>query len=39
VTTAERNALGEVGSVADDSYRSQVSWTASSASLTLPRIR
>ena len=39
VTTADRNALADVGWVGEASKRSQVSWTASSASLTLPRIR
>jgi hypothetical protein len=39
VTTAERKALVDVGCVGEVSKRSQVSWTASSASLTLPRIR
>ncbi len=39
VTTADRKALAEVGRVSDSSQRSQASWTASSASATLPRIR
>ena len=39
VTTADRNALPDAGSVGEAWWRSQVSWTASSASLTLPRIR
>jgi hypothetical protein len=39
VTTAERYALVDLGCVEEAEKRSQVSWTASSASLTLPRIR
>lgn len=39
VTVADRNALVDAGRVADPSKRSQVSCTASSAALTLPRIR
>jgi hypothetical protein len=39
VTTADRNALTEAACVGDAWYRSHASWTASSASLTLPRIR
>jgi hypothetical protein len=39
VSAAERKALVDVGCVGEASKRSQVSWTASSASLTLPRIQ
>ena len=39
VTTADRKDLVDRGSVVDVWKRTHVSWTASSASLTLPRIR
>jgi hypothetical protein len=39
VTVADRKALADTTWVAEPSKRSQVSCTASSASLTLPRIR
>jgi hypothetical protein len=39
VTTADRKDLVDLGSVAEVWKRTHVSWTASSASLTLPRIR
>jgi hypothetical protein len=39
VTTAERKAFADAGCVAEAAQRSELSWIASFAPLTLPRIR